>query len=118
MKLTIQILLNSAGVFSHYCGYRYFIRAVELAVQDPTRLQYIQKAIYVTVAYEYATTVTSVERDIRTIRDVMMRNGGHQLLVRMTGSPVWSDRTPYPKDLIAIFCEYLLHRKETLPMAQ
>ena len=105
MKQTIQILLNSAGVFSHYCGYRYFIRAVELAVQDPTRLQYIQKAIYVTVAFEYATTVTSVERDIRTIRDVMMRNGGHQLLVRMTGSPVWSDRTPYPKDLIAIFCE-------------
>ena len=66
--------------------------------------------IYVTVASEFSTTVSSVERNIRTVRDVMMRNGGHHLLVEMTGCPVWEDKTPYPKDLIAIFCEYLLNR--------
>ena len=87
MKQKIQVLLNTTGVFSHYCGYRYFIRAVELALEDPTRLQCIHKEIY-----------------------VMMRNGGHHLLVEMTGCPAWEDKTPYPKDLIAIFCEYLLNR--------
>ena len=110
MKQKIQVLLNTTGVFSHYCGYRYFISAVELALEDPTRLQCIHKEIYVTVASEFSTTVSSVERNIRTVRDVMMRNGGHHLLVEMTGCPVWEDKTPYPKDLIAIFCEYLLNR--------
>ena len=107
MKQSIQILLNSAGVFSHYCGYHYFIRAVELAVQNPARLQYIQKEIYVTVASEYGTSVNRVERNIRTIRDVMLKNGGRQLLIGMTGCSAWAEKTPYPKDLIAIFCEYL-----------
>lgn len=45
MKQKIQVLLNTTGVFSHYCGYRYFIRAVELALEDPTRLQCIHKEI-------------------------------------------------------------------------
>ena len=111
MTQTIQILLNSAGVFSHYCGYRYFIRAVELAVQNPACLQYIQKGIYLIIASEYGTTAANVERDIRTIRDVMMKNGGHQLLVQLTGSPVWADKTPYPKTLISIFCAYLTQKR-------
>lgn len=107
MKQAIQILLSSVGVFSHYYGYHYFIRAVELAIQDPTRLQCIKKEIYMTIAFEHATTVSNVERDIRTIRNVMMKNNGRQLLIQMTGCPVWTDKTPCPKDLIAIFCEYL-----------
>ena len=108
MRQKIQLLLHSAGVFNYYCGYQYFIRSVELAVQDPDRLQSIQKEIYIIVASEFRTTITSVERDIRTIRDVMMKNGGEQLLIQMTGSSAWSHKVPYPRDLIAIFCDYLL----------
>lgn len=108
MKQKIQLLLHTTGVFSHYCGYQYFVRTVELAIQNPTRLQCIHKELYVTVASEYSTSVASVERDIRTVRDVMMRNGGHELLAEMTGCTVWSDNKPYPKDLIAIFCDYLI----------
>ena len=76
MKQKIQFLLHTAGVFSYYYGYQYFIRSVELAVQNPERLQSIQKEIYIIVASEFQTSIASVERDIRTIRDVMMKNGG------------------------------------------
>ncbi len=107
MKEKMQTLLNSTGVSSHYLGYHYLIRSVELASQDPNRLACIQKEIYLTIAFEYTTTITSVERDIRTVRDVMMRNGARHLLVEMTGCPAWSDKTPYPKELISIFCAYL-----------
>lgn len=107
MKQKLQILLNSTGVSSHYLGYHYLIRSVELASQDPNRLSCIQKEIYLTIAFEYTTTISSVERDIRTVRDVMMRNGARHLLVEMTGCMAWSDKTPYPKELIAIFCAYL-----------
>ena len=108
MKQKIQLLLHTTGVFSDYYGYQYFIRSVELAVQNPERLQSIQKEIYITVASEFQTSITSVERDIRTIRDVMMKNGGEQLLVQMTGCPAWAHKIPYPRDLIAIFSEYLI----------
>ena len=108
MKQKIQLLLYTTGVFSYYYGYQYFIRSVELAVQNPERLQSIQKEIYITVASEFQTSITSVERDIRTIRDVMMKNGGEQLLVQMTGCPAWAHKIPYPRDLIAIFSEYLI----------
>lgn len=107
MKHTIQELLHAVGVFNHYCGYDYFIRSVELAVQKPERLQRVQKEIYIPVASEFHTNAASVERNIRTIRDVMMKNGGDTLLVQMTGSPAWARKTPYPRDLIAIFCTYL-----------
>ena len=108
MKQKIQLLLHTTGVFSYYYGYQYFIRSVELAVQNPERLQSIQKEIYITVASEFQTSITSVERDIRTIRDVMMKNGGEQLLVQMTGCHPLAHKIPYPRDLIAIFSEYLI----------
>ena len=110
MKQKLQSLLHTTGVFSYYYGYQYFIRSVELAVQNPERLQSIQKEIYITVASEYQTSIASVERDIRTVRDVMMKNGGEELLVQMTGSHTWVHKVPYPRDLIAIFSEYL-HRE-------
>ncbi len=107
MRRSIQLLLHTTGVFSYYYGYQYFIRAVELAAQDPERLQSIRKEIYITIAFEFKTSITSVERDLRTVRDIMMRNGGGQLLVQMTGNPAWLCRLPYPRDLIAIFSQYL-----------
>ena len=71
--------------FSHYCGYRYFIRAVELALEDPTEAPvYSQRNLRHRSIRVCSTTVSSVERNIRTVRDVMMRNGGHHLLVEMT----------------------------------
>ena len=107
MKRRIQLLLHTTGVFSYYYGYQYFIRAVELAAQDPEKLQSIRKEIYITIAFEFKTSITGVERDLRTVRDIMMRNGGGQLLARMTGNPAWSCKPPYPRDLIAIFSQYL-----------
>ena len=37
-----------------------------------------------------------------------VRSGGEQLLIQMSGSPGWADKIPYPRDLIAIFAQYLL----------
>ena len=102
MKQKLQSLLHTTGVFSYYYGYQYFIRSVELAVQNPERLQSIQKEIYITVASEYQTSV-------------MMKNGGEQLLIQMTGSPGWADKIPYPRDLIAIFAQYLLRESGQNP---
>lgn len=106
MKQTMQSALQSVGVFRHYCGYPHFILAVTIAAEDPDRLQNIRKEIYLPVAKICHAELANVEKNIRTIRDVMMRNDGAALLAKMTGNSCWDKRTPYPKEVIGIFAEY------------
>lgn len=100
-----QSILYSVGVFRHYCGYSYLMEAAQLAAENPERLHSIQKEIYFPVAKKFHTNVHNVEKDIRTVRDILMRNGGDKLLTEMTGFPRWSGKKPYPKELIGILAE-------------
>lgn len=106
MKQTLQSTLQSVGVFRHYCGYSHIVLSVAIAAEDPDRLQNIRKEIYFPVSKLCHTKLANVEKNIRTIRDVIMRNDGAALLTEMTGSSCWEKRTPYPKEIIGIFAEY------------
>lgn len=103
---SIHEALQSFGVFRHYCGYDYFVCAVKMAAEEQKRLKNMRKEIYEPVAEMYGTSIFNVERDIRTIRDVMMKNNGKELLNVMTGNCFWYDRVPYPKEIIGLFADY------------
>ena len=105
MKPNMQSALQSVGIFRHYCGYPYFVLAVAIAAENPDRLQNIRREIYLPVAKLCHAKLANVEKSIRTIRDVMMRNDGASFLEEMTGSSCWRKRTPYPKEIIEIFAE-------------
>lgn len=115
MKQNMQSTLQSVGVFRHYCGYPHFILSVAIAAREPDRLQNIRKEIYLPVAKLCHAELANVEKNIRTIRDVMMRNDGAALLEKITGNPCWRKRMPYPKEIIGIFAEYFADelREET-----
>ena len=100
-----QSLLHSMGVFRHYCGYSYLCEAARLAAENPERLHSVQKEIYFPIAEKFHTNIQNVEKDIRTVRDILMRNGGEKILAEITGYPQWSGRKPYPKELIGILAE-------------
>ncbi len=106
MSKKIQAILHSVGVYRYYCGYSYFTDAVLMAAEDPERLQSILKEIYLPIALKYHTTISNVEKNIRTVRDVIMRHGGGELLTDLTGCPCWRTQMPYPKELISLFAEY------------
>ncbi len=106
MKPNMQSTLQSVGVFRHYCGYPHFVLAVAIAAENPDRLQNIRKEIYLPVTKLCHTKLANVEKNIRTIRDIVMRNDGAALLEEMTGSSCWRKHTPYPKEIIGIFAEY------------
>lgn len=110
MKRNIQEALRSVGVFGHYRGYHYFTMAVMMAAENPERLHALGKEIYLPIAEQCGTSVANVEKDIRTIRDVMMRNGGEELLAKAAGCAHWKDKSPYPKEIISIFAEYFHHQ--------
>ncbi|MCI8466479.1 MAG: hypothetical protein HFI63_11625 [Lachnospiraceae bacterium] len=105
MKPTMQSTLQSVGVSPHYCGYRYFILAVTMAAEKPWRLQNIRREIYIPIAEACHASSATVEKNLRTIRDVMIRNGALTLLSKMTGSS-WPGRPPYPREIIEAFAEY------------
>lgn len=106
MRKAFQNTMYSVGVLHHYCGYSYFEDAVFLVIEEPERLQSIQKEIYLPIASKYHTNVANVEKNIRTVRDVMMKNGGDEVLAELTGCEFWNNKKPYPKELIEIFAEY------------
>lgn len=107
MMKRIQAVLHSAGIYQHYYGYSYFQDAVHLALKEPERLQSIRKEIYFPIAKKYHTDITNVERNLRTIRDALIKNGGLETLENLTGCPLPYGKKPYPKDLICIFVDYL-----------
>ena len=113
MTKKIQAVLYSAGVFRHYYGYNFFQDAVLLAVENPERLQSIRKEIYLPIAKEYHTTITNVERNLRTVRDALIKNGGIETLESLMGCSMWYGKKPYPKDLISIFADYLSEQSKT-----
>jgi len=112
MKSDLQTILHTAGVSPHYCGYRYLQDAVFLAVEDPCRLHNIQKEIYFPVAQRHKTTIDNVEKDIRTVRDILMKRGGNRILAELTGYTPFLERKPFPKELIGLLAEYLKTDKE------
>lgn len=107
MTKKIQTVLHSAGVYQHYYGYNYFQDAILLALEDPCRLQSIRKELYFPIAKKYHTSISNVERNLRTVRDALIKNGGLETLERLTGCPLPCKKMPYPKDLICIFVNYL-----------
>ena len=78
------------------------------------------------LAQEFGVSERSIQRDLENLRVYFEQqnppreliysrakggfrlDGGEQLLIQMTGSPGWADKIPYPRDLIAIFAQYLL----------
>lgn len=107
MTDAFQELMYSAGVFRHYCGYAYLEQGVALAIEDPKRLEYICEEIYSQIARRNQTSIVNVEKNIRTVRDVFVRNGGMELLMKRTGYRFWEDKKPYPKEFIELLADYL-----------
>ena len=107
MKPTLEELLYPLGITNRYRGYPYFIMAVTLAVEDPTRLSNVQKEIYLPIALEYHANPVNVERALRTIRYVVLRNGGPEFLKRLNGGTTPRNATPYPTELIDLFARFL-----------
>lgn len=105
MKREIERLLYQARVTPIYVGYHYFTSAVMLVYENQGKHLSTCKGIYIPIAEQYGADPRSVERDLRTVRDVFMRNNGKLVLEEM-GYEVWRER-PYPRELFEIFAAYL-----------
>lgn len=65
LDFVISRIMNQIGVPAHIRGYLYLRRAIAMVVQDVTLLSGITKVLYPSIAKEFNTTNSRVERSIR-----------------------------------------------------
>lgn len=70
MYKIIKEIIMETGIPPHLKGYEFILRAIELLVEDRSRLFNLQKLVYDPIARENHTTSTRVERDIRNAIEV------------------------------------------------
>lgn len=84
----IEKLVRSLGIGATYRGYRYLTYAVRICLEDEEYLLSISKLLYPEIAKEFNTTISSVERDIRTVIQVCWDRGNQELLQSIALHPL------------------------------
>ncbi len=74
MKLATKKILLKCGVGAHLSGFEYLGEAIELVMDDQTKLKWITKLIYPEVAKHYNSTWQRVERAIRHAIECVFNN--------------------------------------------
>lgn len=85
LKDEVEKSLTSLHIPKHFDGYRYFTFAIALNIENPERVRYITKDIYPDTAMRFRSTVSRVERAMRTAVRVCWLTGGRETLNQMAG---------------------------------
>ncbi len=100
----IHDILRSLGVTRNYRGYTYIVYAVELVLENDSRLNAITKEVYGEVARQFGCEWSAVERNFRTIiKRAWSINP--QRLVEMAGYPL--SGPPTASEFIEIISNYI-----------
>lgn len=104
LKERIKHILYQLGVNATYLGYYYLTLAIMTALENEENLIYVSKNIYPGIAECYHTSLECVERNIRTVTEIMFKHGDKELL-----SQIFTNTSKKPKnsELIAHFAVYV-----------
>lgn len=86
--MEVQQALLDLAVPAHIKGYAYTIRAIELVVNDPDLIHDVTGGIYPTIAKEFNTTASRVERAVRHAVEVGWSRGDLDVQMRYFGNTV------------------------------
>ena len=75
LEAVVTDIIHEIGVPAHIKGYQYLRSAILMAVQDMDILNSITKQLYPSIAEEYGTTSSRVERAIRHAIEVAWGRG-------------------------------------------
>ena len=103
-RTEIYDLLYRLGVTANYTGFFHMSYAVMLCAEQPGRLLLVTKWLYPEVAKQYRTNWKAVERNIRTVGDIIWREN-RPLLEELARRPL--EGKPRNAQLLAIICASL-----------
>lgn len=111
LKIDITNLLHLLGIPSHIRGYSYIRDGIEMVIMGQ-KMNSITKDIYPSIANQYDTTSSRVERAIRHAIEVAWTRGDYDLIEEIFGNSIDFDRSkPTNAEFIATLADRLTLQK-------
>jgi two-component system response regulator (stage 0 sporulation protein A) len=108
LDIEVTGVLHEIGIPAHIKGYLYLREAIIMVVQRVELLGGVTKELYPSIAKKFATTPSRVERAIRHAIEVAWSRGNVDLIHKLFGHTVNSDRgKPTNSEFIAMVADKL-----------
>lgn len=116
LEAIITDVIHEIGVPAHIKGYNYLREAISLCIQDKEFINSITKLLYPTVARNYQTTSSRVERAIRHAIEVAWSRGREEILNGIFGYTIDTNKgKPTNGEFIAMISDSIrLKMKNTV----
>lgn len=106
LTVTITNMMHEIGVPAHIKGYQYLREAIKLTVETPDMLNSVTKILYPTVAKNFKSTSSRVERAIRHAIEVAWDRGDVDVLNSYFGYTIQNQRgKPTNSEFIAMLSD-------------
>ena len=115
LESVVTDMIHDVGVPAHINGYQYLRDAIILSVEDDEMLHSITKLLYPTVAKNYRTTPSRVERAIRHAIEVAWGRGSMDTISRIFGCTINTGKgKPTNSEFIALIADRIrLERRKS-----
>lgn len=108
LEIIISDIMHQIGVPAHIKGYQYLRKSIILAIDDDEMMNSVTKLLYPTVAKEFKTTPSRVERAIRHAIEVAWERGDVDVLDSYFGYTIQNTRgKPTNSEFIAMIADDL-----------
>lgn len=108
LEIIVSDIMHQIGVPAHIKGYQYLREAIMLSVSDTEMLNSVTKLLYPTVAKNFTTTSSRVERAIRHAIEVAWDRGDVDVLSSYFGYTIQNTRgKPTNSEFIAMISDKL-----------
>lgn len=107
----VERLIRCLGIGATYRGYRYLCYGIVLCLKDEDYLLAISKELYPMIAKKFNTTLSCVERDIRTVIQVCWDRGNKTYLQDIALHPLTC--RPTTGQFLDIIVSYIQYECDT-----
>lgn len=106
LEVMVTEIIHEMGVPAHIKGYQYLRSSIIMAVQDMDILNSITKQLYPSIAKEYSTTSSRVERAIRHAIEVAWSRGNTEVIDELFGYSMNNGKNkPTNSEFIALIAD-------------
>lgn len=108
IEAQVTKLIHKVGIPAHIKGYQYLRSAIMMTFENQSLINSVTKELYPTIAKQYSTTSSRVERAIRHAIEVAWDRGDYDVLSEMFGYTVQKAKgKPTNSEFIALISDNL-----------
>lgn len=106
LETIVTNFIHELGIPAHIKGYQYIRTAIMMAVENMEVINFITKLLYPTIAKQYSTTASRVERAIRHSIEVAWNRGRPETMNEIFGYTIHTGRgKPTNSEFIAMVAD-------------